>query len=216
MKTIILNGGPRKNWNLAQVLKEAQKGAASAGAETAYIDLYDLNYNGCRSCLACKRKGIEEPCRCYWKDELTPVLEQIWQADRLITGTPVYFGEPAGGFRSFLERIVFPALSYNNYSSVFRGRVDVDVFLTMNAPEEMYKQAYERKFREEMGAFRLLNGEVRLHPVFDTIQVNDYSKYEMAGFSEEHKKAVHETEFPEVLKEAFRIGAGTPAEQKGE
>ena len=59
MKTIILNGSPRKNWNTAQMLKEAQKGAESVGAETEYIDLFDLSYTGCRSCLACKRKGAE-------------------------------------------------------------------------------------------------------------------------------------------------------------
>ena len=32
MKTIILNGSPRKNWNTAQLLKEAQRGAESTGA----------------------------------------------------------------------------------------------------------------------------------------------------------------------------------------
>ncbi len=37
------------------------------GAETEYIDLFDLNYTGCRSCLACKRKEAER-CKCFWKD----------------------------------------------------------------------------------------------------------------------------------------------------
>lgn len=208
MTTIILNGSPRKNWNTAQLLKEAWKGAESVGAATEYIDLYDLNYNGCRSCLACKRKGISEPCKCYWKDELTPVLEKIWQADRLITGTPVYFSEPTGGFRSFMERITFPAMSYSNYNSVFSGRVDVDIFLTMNAPMQYYKQAYERRFQECFAQFRFLNGEVRLIPVCDTLQVKDYSKYDMESFSEAHKKVVRETHFPKALKQAFEIGAG--------
>ena len=54
MKTIILNGSPRKNWNTAMMLKEAQKGAESVGAETEYIDLFDLTYTGCRSCMVCK------------------------------------------------------------------------------------------------------------------------------------------------------------------
>ena len=63
MKTIILNGSPRKDWNTALLLKSAQKGAKSAGAETEYIELFDLSYTGCRSCLACKRKGVPEPCR---------------------------------------------------------------------------------------------------------------------------------------------------------
>ena len=44
MNTIILNGSPRKNWNTALMLKEAQKGAESVDAETEYIDLYDLTY----------------------------------------------------------------------------------------------------------------------------------------------------------------------------
>lgn len=49
MKTIVLNGSPGKNWNTASLLKEAAKGAESAGIETEYIDLYDLSYTGCRS-----------------------------------------------------------------------------------------------------------------------------------------------------------------------
>lgn len=208
MKTIILNGSPRKNWNTAQLLKEAQKGAESVGAEVEYIDLYDLSYNGCRSCLACKRKGIAEPCKCYWKDDLSPVLERIWQADRLITGAPIYYSEPAGGFRSFFERLTFPAMSYNDYSSMFKGKVDVDVFLTMNAPMQYYRQAYERKMQEYFAPLRFLNGQSRIIPVCDTLQVKDYSKYDMAGFSESHKKAVHDTEFPAALELAYRVGAG--------
>ena len=31
MKTILINGSPRKNWNTAQLLKSAQKGAESSG-----------------------------------------------------------------------------------------------------------------------------------------------------------------------------------------
>ena len=41
MKTIILNGSPRKNWNTAMMLQEARKGAESVGADTEYIDLFD-------------------------------------------------------------------------------------------------------------------------------------------------------------------------------
>ena len=209
MKTIIINGSPRKNWNTAQLLKEAQKGAESVGDEIEYIDLYDLDYNGCHSCLACKRKDIAEPCKCYWKDGLTPVLEKIWRADRLITGSPIYYSEPTGGMRSLLERLTFPAMSYNDYSSVFKGRVDVDIFLTMNAPMQFYRQAYEGRMMEYFSPLRFLNGSIRLHPVCDTLQVSDYSRFDMNSFSEAHKRAMHESEFPKALKRAFEIGAGT-------
>jgi putative NADPH-quinone reductase len=208
MIIIIINGSPRKNWNTAQLLKEAQKGAESVGSEVEYIDLYDLKFTGCRSCLACKRKGISEPCKCYWKDELSPVLEKILQADRIIIGSPIYYSEPTGLVRSFLERITFPAMSYSTYQSVFKGKVDVDVFLTMNAPMQFYKQNYERRFQEYFAPFRFLNGQIRLIPVCDTLQVKDYSKYDMASFSEEHKKAVHDAQFPAALEFAFKIGTG--------
>lgn len=208
MKTIILNASPRKNWNTAQLLKEAQKGAESAGAETEYIDLYDLNFTGCRSCLACKRAGISEPCKCYWKDELSPVLEKIYQADRLIIGSPIYYAEPTGVLRQALERICFPAMSYNTYTSLLDGKVDVDVILTMNVPREFYEQNYEKRIQEYFAPFAFLGGKTSIHPVCDTLQTKDYSKFELKCFSEEHKKAVHDEQFPHDLEMAFKIGAG--------
>ncbi len=208
MKTIILNASPRKKRNTAQLLKYALRGAEAAGAETEYIDLYDLKFSGCRSCLACKKKGIGEPCRCYWKDELSPVLASVYQADRLIIGTPIYYGEPTGMLRCFMERLTFPAMSYNDYSSTMKGKVDVDVILTMNAGEQFFEQKYARSITEYFGPMRFLNGEVRMHPVCDTLQVDDYSKFDMASFDEAHKKAVHDTNFPAELEKAYQLGMG--------
>lgn len=208
MKTLIINASPRNHWNTAQLLKEAFRGAEKSGDETEYIDLYDFLFTGCRSCLACKRKGIAEPCKCYWQDALSPILEKVYRADRLILGSPVYFGEPTAQLRAFLERLAFPALSYNDYSSTFQGKVDVDVILTMNVGAEMYKTAYEKRFQEYFGPMRFLNGNTRIFPVFDTLQVSEYSMYEMAGFSEEHKREVRETMFPKDLETAYKIGAG--------
>ena len=51
------------------------------------------------------------------------------------------------------------------------------------------------------------NGEVKIYPVFNTLQVNDYSKYAMGAFDEEDKKMNHEKQFPVDLKKAFEIGA---------
>lgn len=56
-KAIALNGSPRKNGNTATLLQKALAGAAEAGAETELIHLIDLDYKGCSSCFACKRKG---------------------------------------------------------------------------------------------------------------------------------------------------------------
>ncbi|MBR2083008.1 MAG: flavodoxin family protein [Elusimicrobiaceae bacterium] len=50
-KIMILNASPRKNFNTATLLKEAQKGAESVGAQVEYINLVDLNYKGCHQYL---------------------------------------------------------------------------------------------------------------------------------------------------------------------
>jgi multimeric flavodoxin WrbA len=59
MKAIFINGSPRKNKNTAQMLEAAMQGAQHAGAETELIQLYDLHYQGCKSCFACKQKNYD-------------------------------------------------------------------------------------------------------------------------------------------------------------
>ena len=81
MKTIIVNASPRKNWNTAQLLKEAQQGAESAGAQVEYVELFDLAFTGCRSCMVCKAKAARHP-GCAWKDDLSPLIDRILAAEQ--------------------------------------------------------------------------------------------------------------------------------------
>lgn len=206
MKTIVLNASPRKNWNTAQLLKSAMEGAASTGAETKYIDLYDLNFTGCRSCMACKRKDAER-CHCYWKDDLSSLIDEIYSANTLLIGTPIYFGRPTSQFYAVLERLHFPALSYDDYSNYFKGHVNVGLFVTMNTTKDFYDKAYKEAFEGYAKEFSFLNGEVCLYPACNTLQVNDYSKFAMNGFNEADKKKSREECFPVDLKNAYDLGA---------
>ena len=205
-KTIVLNASPRKNWNTAQILKSAMEGARSVGAEVKYIDLYDLNFTGCRGCMACKRKDAER-CRCYWKDDLTAVISEVYAADTLLIGTPVYFGRPTSRYFAFLERLHFPALSYDDYSNYFTGKINVGLFVTMNVTKDIYEKMYQSAYESYANEFGFLNGDIKLLPVCNTLQVNDYSKFAMGGFSEAAKKQNREECFPEDLKKAYDLGA---------
>ena len=207
MKAIILNGSPRKNWNTAMMLKSAKKGAESVGAETEYIDLFDLQYTGCRSCLLCKRKGAER-CKCYWKDDLSPVIERIFAADVLIVGSPIYLGDITSQVHALIERLHFCALSYDDYANYFTGKVNVGLVFTMNAPQGYFDRQYRPELEALAGTFRFLNGAVEICQSCDTLQVSDYSKFNMAGFDEAHKKEMREKQFPLDLERAFRMGAG--------
>ena len=206
MKTIILNGSPRKNGNTALMLQEAKKGAESVGAETEYINLYDLSYTGCRSCLACKRKDAER-CKCFWKDDLSPLIDRIFAADALIIGSPIYLGDITSQVHALIERLHFCALSYDDYSNYFAGKVDVGIILTMNAPKSFYNLSYRKKAKEVEQIFQSLNGSVEVYACCDTLQVKDYSRYSMAGFNEAHKKEMREKQFPQDLEKAFQMGA---------
>ena len=87
MKVIAVNGSPRRGWNTATMLGSALEGAASRGADTELVHLYDLDFRGCTSCFACKMKDGRSRARCAMRDGLTPVLDSIATADGLILGS---------------------------------------------------------------------------------------------------------------------------------
>ena len=203
---MILNASPRKNWNTAQLLQEAQKGAEAAGATTDFIHLYDLKFTGCRSCLACKRKGAQLN-KCYWPDDLSPLIDKILCAHAVIIGTPIYMGGPTAHFHALYERLGFCVLSYATRQSTLDRRVNVGLIYTMNAPQDYYEKIMRPTFAPiETGYQHLLRGQVDTYASCDTLQVTDYSKYNMDMFDPAHKAQVHQTQFPQDLKQAFSLG----------
>ena len=155
MKTIVVNASPRKKWNTAEIMQSAQKGAESVGAETEYFNLYDLVFTGCRSCLACKLKEKTKGI-CYWRDDLKPLIEKILDADCLLIGSPIYFGQPTSEFRALVERLIFCVMSYDDGSSYFTGKVNVGIFYTMNAPLEFYEQSMKESLSSTEFLFSFL------------------------------------------------------------
>lgn len=57
LKAMFFNGSPRKNKNTADMLQSAMRGAEAAGAECELVNLYDIDFKGCKSCFACKVKN---------------------------------------------------------------------------------------------------------------------------------------------------------------
>ena len=206
MKTIIINASPRKKWNTAEIMESAMKGAESVGAECEYINLYDLVFKGCRSCLICKMKDKTKG-KCYWNDDLSPLIEKILDADTLLIGSPIYFGHPTSEFRALIERLIFCVMSYDDGTSYYTGKVNVGIFYTMNAPINYYNDSMKDALASYEFLFSFLNGEVVSYPVCDTLQVKDYSKYNMAGFSQEAKEKQLILQFPNDIEKAFEIGA---------
>ena len=203
-KIIIIDGGPRKIFNTAAMLQKFAEGASSVSSEIEVktVRLYDLDYKGCMSCMACKIKGRASNI-CKFKDALTPVLEEIAQADGLVLGSPIYFGDVTGQMRTFLERLAFPWLSYNDYSMTAPKRMPVVLVETMNGlPERNNSQGYGSMEH----CIKTALGEPERLYAYNTYQVKNYDNFELAGFSEEAKRMYRTEHWEQDLQAAYNAG----------
>ena len=204
MNVIGLNGSPRKNWNSAQMLESALKGAASAGADTELIHLIDLNFTGCRSCFACKRLGGKSFGRCAAKDDMTDILNRILEAEAVIISAPVYFGDVPGMVRNLFERLWFPGLMYRRDGAcAYDKKVKVGLIYTMNCPDEHF---YDSLIGGHKGTFERFFGETRVVCATETLQFDNYDLYVGDMFDVPRRQEKHEKVFPEDCQRAFERG----------
>jgi multimeric flavodoxin WrbA len=180
MKVMAFNGSPRKKWNTATLLEKALEGAASRGAETELIHLYDLNFKGCRSCFACKTIGSKSYGRCAARDDL----------------------------KSFLERLMFPYMTYTDPpQSLFPKKMKTALIYTMNVtPEGMKAIGLDRHVAVNERVLKMLFGASESLFSFDTYQFKDYSKVVAGRFDPAKKARIREEVFPQDCAKAFDLG----------
>ena len=213
MDFYIVNGEKKKKYNTAQLLEKASEGIFDELKKSIdekdinihQIHLYDLNFKGCKSCFHCKRIGGKYYAQCPIKDDLRELLPKIKDADGIIFGSPIYFGEITGELRSFLERFLFSVLVYGGESNAPK-RMPIGMIYTMNVTEEGFKQFYGNKFDILENAMGRLYSKPYSLKVYDTFQFSDYSKYENYAFDPELKAKRREKHFPIDLQDAYDLG----------
>ncbi len=208
MKIIAINGSPRKSWNTATLLNKTLEGAASKGAQTELIHLYDKDFKGCISCFACKRKGGEYG-KCAMKDELTPILEKMKEADAIVFGSPIYYANISSGMIALLERFLFSNMIYSaEIPTVFPRKIASAFIYTMNVSEAYVDQiGYKGKMAyHENSIAKTLGKPVESLYCYNTYQFTDYDKYESSIFSEKDKAKHREEQFPVDCQKAFALG----------
>ena len=208
MKAYAINGSPRKNRNTATLLKKALEGAASQGAATELIHLYDLNFKGCTSCFACKEKDGKSFGKCAMKDDVTPVLEKLHEADVLFLGSPIYYMTVTGEMKSFLERLCFQYMQYSMEKwSLFEKKIPTGFIYTMNVTEEMLKQrGYGPHIAVNERFLQRLTGHAEALYAYNTYQFDDYSQYVNDLFDERIKAQQRQEVFPKDCERAFNMG----------
>ena len=207
MKAIAINCSPRVNQNTDMMVSAALKGCVEACFETEHYNLYQNGrFTGCLSCFGCKRAPHEGEC--IVNDGMKEILTAIKEADVVIFGTPNYLGDVSAGFRSLFERLQFSNLTYQKEQHWY-NTYDKEVLLIMssNASEEWYDQlSYTDVLKKYKMAFESWLGHTEVLIAGNTLQVDDYSKYNWTMFDPEKKKESRAKQFPKDLEKAEKSG----------
>ena len=103
MNILIINGSPRKNGLISQMLDLMQNEAEAKGAKVGYVRVNDLTVKPCIGCMVCRTKN-----KCMMsEDDSQKVLQQMKDADALIIGAPCYWGNIPGQLKLLFDRIVY-------------------------------------------------------------------------------------------------------------
>ena len=103
MKILILNGSPRNQGLISQMLDIMTEEARIRGAEVEVIPIRKLQVHPCTGCMACRsRKTCVLP-----EDDAQHTLQKIQWADVLIVGSPCYWGNMNGHMKVVFDRIVY-------------------------------------------------------------------------------------------------------------
>jgi NAD(P)H-dependent FMN reductase len=101
MNILVLNGSPKKNGTVAQILKQVTA-SIDMKHNVEWIDIYDLTMKPCVACLKCRKTGT---CA-FPEDDAHRTGEKIKNAGGIVIGTPTYWGNMSSQLKVLFERIV--------------------------------------------------------------------------------------------------------------
>ena len=101
MNVLIINASPRKKGITSTLLDEVKR-VINPTYRIDTVRIQDLEIRPCTGCLKCRP---DKPC-VLPKDDAHILAEKIKEADLLIIGSPVYWGNMPGTLKLFFDRNV--------------------------------------------------------------------------------------------------------------
>lgn len=212
MKVVAVNGSPRKRWNTATLLSSFLDGAKSVSDDVTVetVDLFDFDYKGCSECYACKMKGGASYGKCAKKDDISPLLERMADADVIVFGSPIYFAGITGELHSFLERFLYPFTAFQKIGgrTIAPKKIRTAFIYTMNISESGAEKAgYSTVLAPLQNAVgRTFGYPPEVLCSYFTYQYSDYSKYVSDLWDVDEKEKWREEHFPADCQSAFDLG----------
>ena len=105
MKVLLINGSARKEGNTFLALSEVAKTLQNNGLET---EIFQLGNKPVRGCIACGQCVTKQLGHCVFDDDVcNRIGEKMANANALIIGSPVYYGQPNGAVLAVMQRLFF-------------------------------------------------------------------------------------------------------------
>lgn len=103
MTILFINGSPRPEGHISQMLATMRSEAESAGHKVIEVNVRSLNVAPCRGCMHCRSAR-----RCALPaDDATHVATLLDEADALVIGTPCYWANMPGQLKLLFDRLVY-------------------------------------------------------------------------------------------------------------
>ncbi len=137
MKTLILNGSPRKNGDTVSLIKKLTE---QLNGEYKIVDAYYSDISACVDCRYCWNND-----GCSINDEMAEIYDYIADCDNVVIASPIYFSQPTGKLLDVCSRFqtYFAAKHFRNQTPIIKSKKGAVILVGGGDgnPEDAYKTA---------------------------------------------------------------------------
>ena len=137
MKTLILNGSPRKNGDTVSLIKKLTE---QLNGEYKIVDAYYSDISACVDCRYCWNND-----GCSINDEMAEIYDYIADCDNVVIASPIYFSQPTGKLLDVCSRFqtYFAANHFRNQAPFINPKKGAIILVGGGDgnPEDAYKTA---------------------------------------------------------------------------
>ncbi len=107
---LIINGSPKKNGIIYQMLIAAKEDLVAAGSHVVFLNTIELDVAPCKGCMSCRNTGD-----CILpNDGAQKLLYNIRECNAILIGVPCYWGNIPGQVKMLFDRIVYGLIDKNS------------------------------------------------------------------------------------------------------
>lgn len=138
MKTLILNGSPRRNGDTVSLINKLTE---QLTGEYKIVNAYYSDISACVDCRYCWSNN-----GCSINDEMTEIYDYIVDCDNVVLASPIYFSQPTGKLLDICSRFqkYFAAKYFRNQIPAIKPKKGAIILVGGGDgnPEDAYKTAY--------------------------------------------------------------------------